>query len=83
MSKRPVYFTDWRKIYWKEAHYLGILVARYARKSPRRITIDRDIWKLLRRIERLRKRLDVEGEVMDITWLGELYRLVRKEGDRP
>ena len=71
---RPVWFTDWKRLWHLEAKYLGWMVAH--RFDGHRIRMDRTLWNQIQRVRRIRKRLDVESEVKDQTWAADLLRMI-------
>ena len=78
--KRPVWFTDWRKLYRDECLELGYMLSGYRPGTScihgHQIHITKRLYKQIRRVERLRDRLQVESEVKDATWCREMLRAI-------
>ena len=80
VMKKPVWFTDWKKIYHREAKYLGHDALHLF--DGHQIKIDRVFWKRLHRLKRLKVRMDLESKVKDRTWRKSLLDIIfTKEDD--
>ena len=76
MAKRPVMFTEWRSLYHTESKMLGYVVFWRVKCGARTVGVDREIWKLVDRIRRIRKRLDIESEVKDESWCRSMWQMI-------
>ena len=74
MRQRPVTYKDWRKLYQVECFELGREVRWLF--NGRSILVDRTFYKRIRRLERIRARIDVENQVRDQTWYDALYEML-------
>ena len=75
-AKRPVMFVDWRSLWHSEAKKLGWHVAHCA--AAGKPINDRETWRLISRVRRLRERIEVESHVMDSTWCNEILRFIKE-----
>jgi hypothetical protein len=72
---RPISYKDWRSLWHAEAKALGWHIS-YTFKIWGRLIMDKDTWKYLHRLRRIRNRLDVESEVRDNSWCEALIELL-------
>ena len=78
-AQRPVWFVNWRKLWHHECRKLGRMIAGYAHDGAfdgRRVRITRDLYRQIRRVQRIGARLNLESEVMDRTWCDSLWRWI-------
>lgn len=73
---RPTTFKQWRSLWHAESRSLGFSVA--FNFDGRRIRMTRDLFQSLRRVRRIRDRLDIEGEVKDASWCDALLEMIRE-----
>ena len=73
--QRPVMYTDWRALYHSECKALGFSLT-FTRTPNRVHRFTRYQWERIRRLERIKKRLEVESEVMDKTYVKSLLNFV-------
>lgn len=76
-EKQPVWFIEWRELYWKEIRVLGVLVQQ--RFNGRSIRMDRILYHQIRRVNRINRRLDLECDVKDITFCMDFLRMLSDE----
>ena len=77
MNKKPETYQEWRYIYQGTAMWLGVLTYRDILKN--KSSVIRLSWQLAYRLERIRKRLDVEVKAHTKSWLEALAEAVVKE----
>lgn len=74
---RPTTYKQWRALWHSEAKMLGFMTAyRFTGSS---ISINRELWKQLQRVRRIRLRLDVESEVKDESFIEAMAEIVLSE----
>jgi len=76
-AKRPAMYTDWRSLWHSEAKKLGWHVAHCA--AAGKPIHDRETWRLISRVRRLRERGLVESHVMDDTCCNEILRFIKDQ----
>ncbi len=77
MSKRPVMFTDWRRLYHQEGFHTALCVLRNF--DGHQIKMDRHLWKSLHRLRRIEDRIHLESEVKDASWYRALLKVLWRE----
>ena len=81
-TQRPVWFVDWRKLWWYECRNLGMMIAGYIEDADyrafdgRRVRMTKELYQQIRRVQRIGKRLNLESEVMDRTWCDSMMRWI-------
>ena len=75
MGKRPDTYQDWRHLYWSLCRELGMIV--YYNLLSHKPPIDRDTWRIVHKITRVRLRLDAEAEAFTSSYCDALVKLVR------
>lgn len=89
MYRRPETYDDWRSLYQSYSMSLGFKISTSWNCKhlplPNRcngycFVIDRHLWKLIHRIERIRKRLDVEHEAFTTGFANALLKAINKHG---
>ncbi len=76
-DKRPVSYTDWRRLYHSVSRNLGWHV--FWCWQHKRPLLDRSTWILLYRLNRIWDRLQVEGEVKDESWCEAMFEMIFHE----
>lgn len=79
MSERPIWFTDWRRLWHDANRDLGVSIAGYCGGGAfdgRRVRITKELYRQIRRVQRLRDRVEVESKVMDRSWCMDLLRVI-------
>ena len=74
MRKRPVTYKDWRSLWHSEGKCLGWDVLHCF--DGHRVVIDRHLWKIIHRMQRIRARLDLEYDVKDQSWCEAICEMI-------
>ncbi len=81
MSERPTTYVQWRKVFQDNVYAIGVLAGWYWKKN-RRISITREMWKLLHRNARLERRMAAEWEAFDATCAVALLDVIFGKAER-
>ena len=68
-QKRPTTFREWRALWWESCREIGSQICWATHGGRWRLVMDRDLWKEIRRCERLYNRIQVEIEVRDESFM--------------